>query len=135
MKKLYKQDKPRFIIGLILIILIYSSYYIFFAENPDAGAIPRKLRHVIKLGTTIVVYVIGSIHLGKLKDQWMAALWHIIHISGLGAIFIIGGYDWLISESTLRLKLLAQSIQEMLISPMLYLAMGLLNRSLNKGKA
>lgn len=133
--KLYKSDKIRFIAGIIFIVLIYSSYYIFFAENNAVAFIPRKIKHLISLSTTVVVYFVGTFHLGKLKDVWMSTLWHIIHISGLCIITSIGLFDWLIMEVTLGAKIFARNIQEILISPVLYVAMGLLNKSLNKNSA
>ncbi|WP_296313370.1 hypothetical protein [Winogradskyella sp. UBA3174] len=131
--KLYKSDKVRFIIGLIIIFILYSCYYIFIAEHKNTALIPRKLRHVITLVFTLAVYFVGTFHLGKLKVTWMASLWHIVHVSGLCIITAIGLFDWLFLEgkTILSLSRLARTIQELLISPILYVAMGLLNRSLN----
>ena len=131
--KLYKSDKVRFIIGLIIIFILYSCYYIFIAEHKNTALIPRKLRHVITLVFTLAVYFVGTFHLGKLKVTWMASLWHIVHVSGLCIITAIGLFDWLFLEgkTILSLSRLAITIQELLISPILYVAMGLLNRSLN----
>ncbi len=131
--KLYKSDKVRFIIGLITIFIIYSCYHIFIAEHKNTALIPRKLRHVITLLVTVAVYFVGTFHLGKLKVTWMASLWHIVHISGLCIITAIGLFDWLFLEgkTILGLSRFARTIQELLISPILYVAMGLLNRALN----
>ena len=131
--KLYKSDKVRFIIGLIIIFILYSCYYIFIAEHKNTALIPRKLRHVITLLVTVAVYFVGTFHLGKLKVTWMASLWHIVHISGLCIITAIGLFDWLFLEgkTILGLSRFARTIQELLISPILYVAMGLLNRTLN----
>ena len=129
---LYRSDKIRFISGLIFIIIIYSCYYIYFEENSDIDFLPRKVKHIIKFSATIAVYFVGTIHLGKLKDSWMSTLWHFIHITGLCIIAIVGFYDWFIMEVSLNAKQFVGSIQEILISPVLYVAMGLLNKSLNK---
>ena len=129
---LYKSDKSRFILGVILLIISYSIYYICFEENARMKSLDRILQYFIKFLFTVIIYLIGSLHLGKLKDEWMSFLWHFIHISGLCIITSIGLYDWQISDISLSTLLFAASIQEFLISPMLYLAMGLLNRSLNK---
>ncbi|NNC50489.1 MAG: hypothetical protein HKO01_08155 [Flaviramulus sp.] len=79
--------------------------------------------------------MIGSLHLGKLKDQWMSYLWHFIHITGLCIITSIGLFDWLISDIPLGVLLFGGSVQEFLISPLLFVAMGLLNRKLNKNSS
>lgn len=128
---LYKSDKVRFISGLIFIIVIYSAYYIYFLENSDL-ILPAKIRHIVKFSTTIAVYMVGTFHLGKLTDTWMSLLWHIVHVSGLCILMSIGLFDWFISPISLNLRVFAGSIQEVLISPLLYVAMGLLNRSLKK---
>ena len=132
--KLYKSNKGRFIGGLIIIFIIYSCYYIFIAEDIDTAQIPRKLRHFIALFATVAVYFVGTFHLGKLKITWMSTLWHMIHISGLCIIIVIGIIDYLFLDGKpiKELSLFARTIQEVLISPILYAAMGLLNRTLNK---
>ena len=129
----YKSDKFRFISGLIFIIIIYSWYYLFFMnDNMDWLSFSKITFHLIRFGVTILVYFIGTFHLGKLKDTWMSSLWHLIHISGLCIITSLGLFDWFILEISRNLKDFAHTIQEILISPVLYVAMGLLNRSLNK---
>jgi hypothetical protein len=78
------------------------------------------------------VYGIGSFHLGKIKQQWMVSLWHLIHISLLVTISCIGLYDWIFGMVSQPTKDFAQSMQEFLISPILYVGMGLLNRQFKK---
>lgn len=130
--KLYQSDKIRFISGLILIVIIYSLYYIYFVENQNLISLSKIILHIIRLATTIIIYIIGTIHLGKLKDNWMSSLWHFIHISGLCIITSLGLFSWFILDIGLDLKAFAYTIQELLISPVLYVAMGLLNKSMNK---
>ncbi|WP_412561228.1 hypothetical protein [Winogradskyella sp. MIT101101] len=129
---LYKSNKARFIIGLLIIFMLYSVYHIFFAENTFTASIPRKLRHVIALLFTVAVYFVGTYHLGKLKVKWMSTLWHIVHIAGLCIITAIGVFDWLFltGEPIVALSRFARTIQELLLSPILYVAMGLLNKTL-----
>ena len=131
--KLYKSDKIRFISGLILIIIIYSWYYLFFiTEDQSWLLLPKLTFHLIRFAVTIVVYFIGTFHLGKLKDSWMSTIWHLVHISGLIIITSMGLFDWFIFEISRNLKEFAHSIQEILISPVLYFAMGILNKSLKR---
>ncbi|GAA4801088.1 hypothetical protein GCM10023330_03570 [Litoribaculum gwangyangense] len=134
--KLYKSDKFRFIAGLIFIIIIYSWYYLFFiTESGEWLLLPKLTFHLIRFGVTILVYFIGTFHLGKLKDKWMSSIWHLVHISGLIIITSLGLFDWFIMELSRDIKNFAHTIQEILISPVLYVAMGLLNRSLKKETA
>ncbi len=130
--KLYKTDKVRFIAGLVIIVLIYSIFYIYFVENGASKLFPRKTRHIIKFLATILVYFVGTFHLGKLNDSWMSKLWHFVHVSGLIILSSMGFFHWYIFEVSLAFKSFAVSIQELLMSPMLYVAMGILNKSLKQ---
>lgn len=131
--KIYKSNKRKYLVGLFCTVAIYSLYYVYLVDNVniDLYQIPRKIRHVIKFVTTIAVYIIGSFHLGQIKEKWMAILWHIVHISLLFTITSFGLYDWFIYPLTLSAKNLAQSMQEFLISPVLYATMGILNNKIN----
>lgn len=124
-----KSDKIRFVSGLIFICIIYSCYQIFFKENNDIGLIPRKLRDIIRFSVTVGIYFVGTFHLGKLKDTWMSSIWHIVHISGLCIITTIGLYYWVFTDMAKSVIHFANSIQHILISPILYISLGLLNRS------
>ena len=131
--KLYKSDKVRFISGFIIIILIYSVYYIYFLENKNTLPISRKRKHLIMFSAVIAVYFVGTMHLGKLKDSWVSSIWHFVHISGISIIISLGLIDWfLINGISLNLRKFASSVQEFLISPMLYVLLGLLYKALNK---
>ena len=46
-------------IGLTVLFLLYSAYYIFFFESPNFELIPRKIRHLIKFTMLITFYLIG----------------------------------------------------------------------------
>lgn len=127
---LYKTSRQRYVAGLIIIMLIYSMFYILFADKPDTLLIPRKWRHVIKFITTFTVYLVGTYHLGKHKNSWMLYLWHFVHITLLSTITGIGLYDWIFGMVSYQVKEIAASMQEFLISPMLYIAMGILNQRL-----
>ncbi|KJD36589.1 hypothetical protein PW52_02785 [Tamlana sedimentorum] len=131
--KIYKSDKVRFIAGLILIVIVYSWNGLFFiTENQEWMKLPKLTFHLIRFGVTIVVYFIGTYHLGKIKESWMSTIWHLVHVSGLIIITSLGLFDWFIMEIPRALKSFAHNVQEILISPVLYVAMGLLNKSLNK---
>jgi hypothetical protein len=131
--QLYKTDRSRWIGGLIIIVIVYSLFYLLFADRAFTYEIHRKVRHVIKFGTTILVYFVGTYHLGKLNDKWMSTVWHFIHISLLCIITSIGLYDWIFGMVGTKTKELAATFQEFLISPVLYVAMGILNNRLGKG--
>ncbi|MBO3117813.1 hypothetical protein J4050_13735 [Winogradskyella sp. DF17] len=132
--KSQKPNRYHYILGLVVILLFYSCYLIFFADKKNIDFIPRKLRHVITLGFTIAVYLAGITFLKKIGVVWMKTLWNIVYIFGLLIIALIGLYDWvfLTGQPNVKLSMFARAIQELLMSPILYIAIGLLYKSLLK---
>lgn len=128
--KIYRSERSRWIVGLMLILIVYSLFYLFFVESDQTQFIPRRIRHIIKFSTTILVYLIGTFHLGKLNDKWMYQIWHFIHISLLAVLVLIGAYDWLFGMVSKQVKDFTVTIQEFLISPVLYVGMGIIQRRL-----
>lgn len=124
----------KFWIGLIILFLLYSAYYIFFFESPNFELIPRKIRHLIKFSMLITVYLIGlrQLHLEQIK--WMQTIWHMVHISGIFIITSFGTFDWLIHPLALNIRVILFDLNEFLIAPTLYVSMGLLHRFLLEEK-
>ena len=87
--RLYESQRARWIGGLLVILVIYTGFYLCFVEQ-DVTWIPRRVRHVIKFGTTVSVYLLGTLHLGRIEDRWMSYLWHFIHLSLLSIITGVG---------------------------------------------
>lgn len=130
-----RKNKQNWYIGLLIIFLIYSLFYIFFVENDEIILVNRKLRHAIKFLTTFSVYLIGTFYLKKLHETWMNNLWHIIHIGGLFILIFIGLFDWIIFPTPIAIRHFANIIQELLISPVLYVGMSIMNKTLEKIKS
>ncbi len=129
--RIYHTERLRWLIGLAMILIIYTLFYLFFIESDQTQYIPRRIRHLIKFSTTFIVYLVGTFHLGKLNDKWMSQIWHFIHISLLTVLLLIGAYDWIFGMVSKQVKDFTVTIQEFLISPVLYVGMGIINRKLN----
>ena len=134
MLKIINKEFQKWLTGLLFIFIIYSSFYIFFAESSYFLDIPRKIRHVIKFVSTVSVYYTGTYHLGRIGNLWMLYLWHIIHISLLFTITMIGVYTWIYGLPGYSVILLAKTFQEFLISPVLYVGMAILNNTFSEKK-
>lgn len=118
----------KFWIGLIIILIIYTTYHFLFVETSYVHEhCPRKIRHLIKLVILVSVYTIGLNHLEYNGILWMKIIWHITHIVGIFLLSAMGLYDWLFYPLTLPTKLILISINEFLIAPTLYVGMGILN--------
>jgi hypothetical protein len=56
----------------------------------------------------------------------MGALWHLVHVSGILVLLLTGLFDWLIHPLNYAVCIMLRQIHEFLISPVLYVGMGLL---------
>ena len=127
---LYRTERLRWVGGLVVILIVYTLYYLYFVDHQGYYDINRKLRHVIKFFATVSVYLLGTFHLGKIRQSWMNMLWHTIHLSLLCVIMGIGIYDWTFGMVGDAIKTMAATFQEFLISPVLYVGMGILDERL-----
>ena len=110
----------KFWIGLIIILVIYTLFYLFFKDTTCVSLIPRKLRHVW--------------HLNLDQINWMKTLWHLIHLSGIAFLVLLGAYDWLIRPMPMFMRELMDAVNEFLIGPTLFVGMALLQKFLLKHK-
>jgi hypothetical protein len=124
----------KFWMGLIIILIIYTLFYLFFKDTNYVALIPRKIRHIIKFVVLITIYLVGVWHLSLDKITWMKTLWHLFHISGIVFLVSLGAYDWLINPMTQFMREVMDAVNEFLIAPTLFVVMGLLQKFLLKGK-
>jgi hypothetical protein len=134
--QLYKSDRQRYMAGLLYIFLIYTISYLIFAEHCLIGKfkIPELLNHVFMFVMAVLVYMIGTMHLGKLQEPWMFFIWNITYIILLSIFLILILVKLLLFtiSYTIRSIYIFDHITFILISPMLYFSLGLLNRLLIK---
>lgn len=123
----------KFWIGLLIILIFYTLYHLGFVEsNYLYNNIPRKIRHLITFCILMGVYITGLYHLTFYNNSWMKTVWHFIHIAGVLLLLLFGLYDWLITMLPLGVKLTLRSINEFLVSPTLYVVIGILSTFLLK---
>ena len=118
--------KKGFWTGLLILMIIYTLVYLFFYEAPYFQEIPRRIKHLIKIIILLTVYFTGSYHLKLNQIRWMQVLWHFIHLSGISVIVIFGIYDLVINPIPDYIRTFLGSISEFLVSPVLFVVMGIL---------
>jgi len=128
--------KKNFGWGLLQLIAVYTAYHLFFVESLDVRAItPGKLRVLVFMGSLVGIYALGTYHLRFSKHSWMGSLWHLVHLSGISILLLAGLFDWLIQPLNYPTFLMMRQLHEFLISPVLYVGMGLLAKHLPLSQA
>lgn len=113
--------------GLITILLIYSAFYLIQADNNVlTHRIPYKAKVAGKVLVVLLVYFSGSFFLKNLPQKWLLNIWHIIHIVLITILFSLWTWHYLIQPLPLQIRRFGFSIHEFLISPLLYLATGII---------
>lgn len=116
-----------FFIGLLAIIIVYSLYNIYLTDTDYYYFIPRIIRHFAGLGCVLLVYGIGTFSLKKYTIGWIMLIWHLFHAVLIVLLVLIGIYAWGWWPIGIQWHNLALTMFEFLISPALYIIMGLLN--------
>jgi hypothetical protein len=121
--------------GMALILLVYSAFSVLFqgdlSAGPDRGALTlslsRHIRHLIRLASIILVYLTGFICLRMQSRSWMLQTWNLVYYIMLTILFLAGALDYGLGGISLPFKELTITISELLISPVLYILLGILN--------
>ncbi|HEY8967671.1 MAG TPA: hypothetical protein VIM64_01225 [Puia sp.] len=121
-------DKTKywFWVGLVLICALYCLYYVLFLYRM-AVEMPIRRRHVIKFIFILLVYGAGFISLRRWGMPWMIRVWHLCYLFIVIALLLLGGYEWVNSRAPAALRSVADSLQVLLISPILYVGMRIIS--------
>jgi hypothetical protein len=114
-----------FLIGFAVLLLVWCLYYFYFIYDM-AREIPMKAVHIIKFLFIVLTYGIGLWGLGRNRPHWILRAWHVVYGMLLLALIFLGIYDWMLARPPLSIRMLADEIQEFLISPLLYVVLGIL---------
>jgi hypothetical protein len=109
---------------------VYAAYNIFLLEAGDYLLVPRIIRHFSGLVCVLLVYCIGSYALKMYTVGWMMLIWHLLHAILIFMVLLFSLYtlDW--GPLTAQWHNLANTLVEFLISPILYVIVGILNSRL-----
>lgn len=121
-----KGKKQWFWMGLILISILYCLYYVLFLYRM-AVEMPIRGRHVIKFIFILLVYGAGITSLRRWGTPWMIRVWHLCYLFIVVALILLGGYEWAFTRAPASLRSVADSLQGLLISPILYVGMRIIN--------
>ena len=121
--------KGSFIIGLAAIVVLYCVYYLFFVYGLFIG-MALSPRHFTKLVFVVLVYAVGFLALWRGGVVWTTKVWHLLY--GLTICIMVGMalYDWGVGRLSASSRSVADDLQDFLVSPLPYICIGLLRRSL-----
>jgi len=126
-------SKRKFIIlGLLAIAIVYSLYNICLVYVSYYDDIPRKVRHINRLLSILIVYGIGYYSFKKYGVKWISDIWNVIYFAVVIILVLIGLYDWSFGPASMQTRNIAKTLHEFLISPVLYVAILIINRTLVK---
>lgn len=119
-----------FWIGLTAMSLLYSFYYVSFLYGASME-MPLRARHVIKFLFIIAAYAAGGYCLKRYGEGWTLKVWHVFYGVLLPTLVLLGFYDWWVVRTPLAVRGIADSLQDFLVSPVLYVVMGIIGRRAN----
>jgi hypothetical protein len=125
--------KTRYLLfGLLAIVIVYTLYNLFMVYVSNYDAIPRRVRHFNRLLSIAMVYGIGFYALKRYDVKWIRVIWNTIYLAVVIILLLIGIYDWSLGPASMQIRNVAKTLHEFLISPILYVGLLIINRSLVK---
>lgn len=89
---------------------------------------PLHGRHLVKLLFIVLAFMAGDYCLKRYATAWMLRTWRVIYIVGPGLLLLLGGYDWMVMRVPLTIRGIADDVQELLVSPLVYIGINILAR-------
>jgi hypothetical protein len=128
MAALPKRKTYFFIIGLLALTILYCLYFLYFIYGVSQ-VLPLRARHIVKFLFILLAYGAGGFSLKKYAAiPWTMQIWHGVYLITLLLLLLLGGYDWEIARVPFPVRVLADDLQEFLVSPVLYVVIGIMSR-------
>jgi hypothetical protein len=124
-------NKRYYIIGgFLAIFLVYSLYNIYLVDVSYYNQIPRKVRHLARFLSILIVYGIGFYTLKKSMTGWVINIWNSIYLIFTFLLILIGIYDWSVGGASNQIRNIANTLHEFLISPVLFIVLYIIHNKL-----
>jgi hypothetical protein len=116
--------------GLLILLPVYTLLQLLY-YLPEAS-LPRVIGRLTLSPVWMVLplaYAVGWLLLRRWDAPWVVAVWHLVHIALVGFAMSVLFYGRFIGPAPRGIADSIQPIVGFLISPILYLGLGLLHRS------
>ena len=123
----FPKDFWKSLIGLLVLYTLLQLIY-FIPESSFPEAV-RRIRLSPLWFLLAVVYAAGWLVIRQWEVSWLLMIWHVVHISLAGYALATLAYMRFIGPVPNGIATSIRPIVEFLISPVLYLALGLLYRT------
>ena len=128
----FQNRRVYFYAGLLGIALVYCLYNIYFFYADFYLQVPVKIRHIVRFASALLVYGIGILALKGYKLRWMMQIWNLLYGLIFCILLLIGLYDWISGRASFEVRNIADDLHQFLLSPILYVAIGIVNSRLKK---
>jgi hypothetical protein len=119
----------RFVVGLLVIVILYTVYDLYLITPEYLETTTRKARHVVKFGAVLVAYAAGIFAFAGNSPGWLMQLWHILYAAILLLLILAGIYDGWANGLSGQFRSVTVTLSEFLISPVPYIVIGIMNRA------
>ena len=126
MATVWLKRKAAFWIGLAAIIAVYCLYYLYFIYDLSRQ-VPLHAMHVLKFIFVLAAYGVGVVGLRRNVSPGLMQLWHLVYAACLLMLVLLGMYDWFFTRAPLMVRGIADNIQELLVSPILYVVISIVS--------
>lgn len=124
-------NKRKYIlIGLFAITAVYLLYNIFLVDASYYEDVPRKIRHLSRMLSIILVYGIGYYSFKNYGEKWIIDIWNIIYFTVVPLLILIGIYDLSFGPASVQLRNISKTLHEFLIAPVFYVTILIIKKTL-----
>jgi hypothetical protein len=119
--------KTAYWIGLAVIAVSYAIFYVYFRYSAFYTMPARQIR-VVKFIFVALTFAAGWLGLRKGAVEWAARFWALIFGSLVLLLVLLGLYENYFARLPKESRVLLEDLVEFLVSPALYVVLGILGR-------
>jgi hypothetical protein len=119
-------------LGLLLISGFYCIYYVYFMYFLFYTMPPRQMRY-IKFLFVVLAYGAGWLGLRKGTVPWAVLFWRFLYFFFLILLVGLGMYENFFTRLPVQVRIVSDNLVEFLVSPALYVTIGILSRMARSG--
>jgi hypothetical protein len=114
-------------IGFLILALAYTLVqFLFYHPVIPVLRSLLKYKQSVRWFNITFVYVVGIMVIRTMHVNWLLFIWNIVHVVMIGYLLLAAAYEYLIAPLPYGIRGSVAPIVEFLISPIIYMAMGLL---------
>lgn len=118
-----------------VIVIVYIGYGVYSDTRNYNIYLPRVAKLALRLFSTFAIYFAGILAFKKYEVRWVSEIWQTVYLLFFILLALTEVYALLAGAAPAPLRNILKTLEEFLVSPLFYVALVAISRTLTKNSA